>query len=203
MQVTGSGKKKKTIETPIPTPAPAITSFDADRRSIERGSSTFLRWSVAGSTAVRIEPGLGAFSAQGEKTISPGQTTRYTLVAEGPGGNVEGQVTVRVEAPQRVIVDSPPPPPPLVAAVPTIAAFEAVPSPVEQCAIAILRWTVKGASNVAIGPEIGSVDPSSGYKVVRAIQTTRYTLRAVGTGGSVSRDVTLSVAHATRASCGQ
>jgi serine/threonine protein kinase len=203
VQVTGSGKKKKTIETPIPTPAPAITSFDADRRSIERGSSTFLRWSVAGSTAVRIEPGLGAFSAQGEKTISPGQTTRYTLVAEGPGGNVEGQVTVRVEAPQRVIVDSPPPPPPLVAAVPTIAAFEAVPSPVEQCAIAILRWTVKGASNVAIGPEIGSVDPSSGYKVVRAIQTTRYTLRAVGTGGSVSRDVTLSVAHATRASCGQ
>jgi hypothetical protein len=86
---------------------------------------------------------------------------------------------------------------------PIVAAFEAVPSPVEQCAIAILRWTVKGASNAAIGPEIGSVDPSSGYKVVRAIQTTRYTLRAVGPGGSVSRDVTLSVAHATRANCGQ
>ena len=88
-------------------------------------------------------------------------------------------------------------------ALPTVVAFEAVPSPVEQCAVAILRWTVKGASSASIDPEVGNVDPSSGYKVVRPIQTTRYTLRAEGPGGSVSRDVTLSVVRATRASCGQ
>jgi hypothetical protein len=86
---------------------------------------------------------------------------------------------------------------------PTITAFEAVPSPVKQCSVAILRWTVKGASNVIIGPEVGSVDPSSGYRVVRPTRTTRYTLRADGPGGSVSQDVTLSVVHATRANCGQ
>ena len=204
VQVSASGKKKKKLDVPIATPTPSIASFEADRRTIERGTSTSLRWSVSGSTAVRIEPGLGTLPAQGEKTISPGQTTRYTLVAEGPGGNVEGQVTVRVEAPQKANVEPPPPPPPpVVAAAPTIAAFEAVPSPVEQCAVAILRWTAKGASSAAIDPEIGSVDPSSGYKVVRPIQTTRYTLRVNGPGGSVSQPVTLSVLHATRASCGQ
>lgn len=86
---------------------------------------------------------------------------------------------------------------------PMIAAFEAVPSPVEQCAVAILRWTVQGASSVSIEPGIGVVSPSSGYKVVRPIQTSRYTLKAEGPGGAVSRDVTLSVSNATRSSCGQ
>ena len=109
-----------------------------------------------------------------------------------------------LKAPPKVQDEDPPPPshaPQM--APPTVAAFEAVPSPVEQCAVAILRWTVKGASSASIDPEVGNVDPSSGYKVVRPIQTTRYTLRADGLGGSVSRDVTLSVVHATRASCGQ
>lgn len=203
VRVEPSPKKKRKVDVPIPTPTPSIATFQADRRSIERGASTSLHWSVSGSTAVRIEPGLGILPAQGDRTISPTESTQYTLIAEGTGGNVQGQVTVRVEARPKVIVEPPPPPPLPVAAVPTIAAFEAVPSPVEQCTVAILRWTVKGASNASIGPEVGNVDPSSGYKVVRPIQTTRYTLRADGPGGSVSRDVTLSVVRATRASCGQ
>jgi hypothetical protein len=86
---------------------------------------------------------------------------------------------------------------------PMIAAFEAVPTRVEQCAVAILRWTVQGASSVSIEPGIGVVNAASGYKVVRPVQTSRYTLKAEGPGGSISRDVTLAVASGTRANCSQ
>jgi hypothetical protein len=85
---------------------------------------------------------------------------------------------------------------------PTIVAFEAVPTPVEQCAVAILRWTVKGASSVSIDSGVGAVG-ATGYRALRPLQTTRYTLTANSPGGSVNRDVTLSVSHAMRSTCGQ
>lgn len=101
------------------------------------------------------------------------------------------------------LTPSPAPAPAPSITAPTISAFEAVPSPVEQCAVAILRWTVKGASGVSIVPGIGAVSATSGYRIVRPLQTMQYTLRAEGPGGSTSRDVTLAVVDAGRSSCGQ
>jgi hypothetical protein len=91
---------------------------------------------------------------------------------------------------------------PLSSPAPTIVAFEAVPTPVEQCGVAVLRWTVKGASTVSIDSGIGVVD-AVGYRALRPLQTTRYTLTASGPGGSANRDVTLSVSNVTRSTCGQ
>jgi hypothetical protein len=86
---------------------------------------------------------------------------------------------------------------------PSIASFEAVPSSVAACKIAILRWTVTGATGVAIAPGVGSVNPSSGYKVVRPLRTTQYTLEARGAGGlSASRGVTLAVSAPATSTCG-
>jgi hypothetical protein len=93
-------KKEAKPPTPVPPPTlvppPAITSFQADPGSIERGGSAFLRWTVSGSAGVRIDPGIGSLPGQGERTVSPDQTTTYKLTADGPGGTVSSQFTVRV-----------------------------------------------------------------------------------------------------------
>lgn len=84
-----------------------------------------------------------------------------------------------------------------------IAAFQAMPDSVEQCKIAILRWTVVGATSVSVEPGIGAVDPSAGYKVVRPMQTTKYTLKAVGQDGALTTGIaTLSVSSTGRSACG-
>jgi serine/threonine protein kinase len=118
--------------------------------------------------------------------------THKALVAPDADSWLNGQGNSGLPDPQRSQTPAP-----------VIAAFEAVPTPVEQCAVAILRWTVQGATSVSIEPGIGMVDAASGYKVVRPVHTSRYTLKAASPGGSVSRDVTLSVLRATRSSCGQ
>ena len=118
---TGCGKKtpvplpssstpaKPTVEPPPPpTPTSAaarINSFTAEPRSIERGQSATLRWSIANATDMSIDQGLGAVTANATRQVFPSNTTTYTLTARSAGGTDTKSVTVEVIAP-------PPPPPP-------------------------------------------------------------------------------------------
>ena len=97
-------------EAPPPPPPPAagaprIASFTAEPRSIERGQSATLRWSIASATEMTLDQGLGAVSANGNRQVFPSNTTTYTLTARSAGGTDTRSVTVEVVAP-------PPPPPP-------------------------------------------------------------------------------------------
>jgi hypothetical protein len=177
------GKVSRTVTVTVNIPSQPIIQFTGDRPQIMRGESLTLRWSVTESTNVRIDPGFDKLPPQGEMTISPTRSVEYTLTAQGPGGMSSKRFGVRVG--------------------PRIAAFEAVPNSIDPCKIAVLRWTVEGASAVTIVPGLGAVSPGSGYKVVRPAQTTRYTLRAENTDGSTTREVVISVSNASRAGCGQ
>jgi len=99
---------------PAPAPAPPaaarINSFTAEPRTIERGQSATLRWSVANATDISIDNGLGAVQANGTRQVFPSNTATYTLTARGAGGTDSRSVTVEVSAPP------PPPPPPPAAA---------------------------------------------------------------------------------------
>lgn len=91
---------------PAPTlPAARINSFTAEPRSIERGQSATLRWSVANATDISIDQGLGAVQANGNRQVFPSNTVTYTLTARGSGGSDSRSVTVEVSS-------GPPPPPP-------------------------------------------------------------------------------------------
>jgi peptidoglycan-associated lipoprotein len=90
---------------PPPPPKPSIESFVAEPRSIERGQSATLRWSVSNATDITIDQGIGAVQSSGSRQVFPSTTTTYTLVANGPGGSDTRSVTVDVTVP-------PPPPPP-------------------------------------------------------------------------------------------
>src|SRR5580698_1413569 len=89
--VTAAGcKKKAPVPAPPPPPPPAaaarINSFTAEPRSIERGQSATLRWSVANATDMSIDQGLGAIQANGNRQVFPSATTTYTLTARSAGG---------------------------------------------------------------------------------------------------------------------
>jgi peptidoglycan-associated lipoprotein len=90
---------------PPPPPAARINNFTAEPRSIQRGQTVVLTWSVANSTDVSIDNGIGAVAANGTRQVSPTSTTTYTLTARAAGGNDTRSVTVEVTEP-------PPPPPP-------------------------------------------------------------------------------------------
>lgn len=123
LSVAGCSHKKPPVSPP-PPPAPGptstepsappstslavrINSFTAEPRTIERGQSATLRWSIANATEMSLDQGLGAVQANGSRQVFPSATTTYTLTARGTGGNDTRSVTVEVSVPPT----APPPPP--------------------------------------------------------------------------------------------
>jgi peptidoglycan-associated lipoprotein len=128
VSVAGCKKKAPVAAPPPPAPAPApatttpppstgqsarINSFTAEPRSIERGQSATLRWSVANATDISIDQNLGTVPANGSRQVFPSNTATYTLTARGAGGSDTRGVTVEVSSGPA----APPPPPPASATV--------------------------------------------------------------------------------------
>jgi len=90
----------RVAEPPAAKPSPArIDSFTAEPRTIERGQSATLRWSIANATEMSLDQGLGPVQANGSRQVFPSATTSYTLTASGNGGSDTRSVTVEVTAP--------------------------------------------------------------------------------------------------------
>src|SRR5579872_6303514 len=124
MLLAAAGCKKKApappppppprTETPAPPPPvapkaqpPAIANFSAAPTNIQRGQSSTLTWSVSNATDMSIDQGVGAIPANGTRSVSPNNTTTYTLTARGPGGTTTRSATVNVSVPPPPV---PPPP---------------------------------------------------------------------------------------------
>jgi peptidoglycan-associated lipoprotein len=99
--------KKPTLPPPSTyTPPPAATkptaSLSADRTTINKGDSVKLSWTTTDAPNVSIAPEVGAVTAQGSTTVTPGDTTTYTLTASNSAGNANATVTITVSAPPPV-----------------------------------------------------------------------------------------------------
>lgn len=79
--------------------APNISTFAATPATISAGQSSTLSWSVSGATSVSIDFGIGDVSKVTSKSVSPVQTTTYTLTASSAAGSTTARVTVTVAAP--------------------------------------------------------------------------------------------------------
>ncbi len=94
----------------------------------------------------------------------------------------------------------PPPPPPPPAkivevpppAAPDITEFSAEPSSIERGQSSTLKWSVSNANEITIDNGVGTVQ-ASGNRGVYPNETTTYTLRASGPGGTLSKTATVSV----------
>ncbi|MBN1250113.1 MAG: protein kinase [Anaerolineae bacterium] len=93
------------VVTPSPD-APEITTFTVSPSTVVEGVDTTvqLTWETERADTVTIEPGLGPVGLTGTRDVPiPASDTIYTLVAQGPGGELSAQVQVVVEA-QRCFV---------------------------------------------------------------------------------------------------
>ncbi|HEY6769855.1 MAG TPA: hypothetical protein VI386_34380 [Candidatus Sulfotelmatobacter sp.] len=75
--------------------APTITSFAATPASVSAGTQSTLSWQVSGASYYVIAPAIGAVSGT-TVTITPTQTTTYTLYSTNQYGRSTATVTVTV-----------------------------------------------------------------------------------------------------------
>ena len=67
-----------------PAPATPTATLAANPNTIEQGQSTTLTWQTTNTSEVTIA-GLGTLPPSGSRSVAPGTSTSYTLVAVGPG----------------------------------------------------------------------------------------------------------------------
>jgi hypothetical protein len=168
-----------TTPPPPPPPSkPAISTFVANPTSITSGQSSTLSWSVANASSTSIDQDVGVVTGS-SKSVSPTQTTVYTLTATNPAGSVTATATVAVG-------QTPPP-----QQKPVITSFTASPSSITNGSSTQLAWVVSGASSTSIDNGIGIV--TSSPKTASPTQTTTYTITATNPAGSVSTTTTVTV----------
>jgi peptidoglycan-associated lipoprotein len=104
--VAACNKKPKAAPPTPPPPAPAAAkptvSISADRTSINKGESAKLSWTTTDANNVSITPEVGAVTPQGSTTVTPAESTTYSITASGPGGNADANVRITVNAPAPV-----------------------------------------------------------------------------------------------------
>jgi len=76
--------------------APAINSFTATPSSVGAGSSVTLSWDVSNAAYVIVSPLVGVVRGT-SVSVSPAQTTTYTLYATNQYGRTMATVTVNVQ----------------------------------------------------------------------------------------------------------
>ncbi len=82
-------------------PGPPTCRLTAEPASVEQGHALTLSWTSKDATEITLEPGLGEQLAEGSTSVSPRESTTYSLTATGPGGTTScsARVTVSVPAP--------------------------------------------------------------------------------------------------------
>ena len=172
LTATGPGGTLTSQATVTVSNRPSIT-FVASPGTIVIGSSSTLTWLVTNATSVTIDNGIGAQGPSGSTSVTPGQTTTYTLTATGPGGTSIASATVTVVDLPRIN-------------------FSVTPSVISAGGSATLSWAVTSVDFVTIDQGVGTVF-AIGTTNVSPTHTTVYTLTATNIVGTVSATVTVTV----------
>lgn len=75
---------------------PIISSFEVTPNEIDLGKTAYLHWNVSEATSVTIDNGIGAVSLSGNRTITPANTTTYTLTAKSSATTVTATASIIV-----------------------------------------------------------------------------------------------------------
>ncbi len=100
--IASSGPSTTRPSTPPDQPkAPAPTvALEVTPSSIDRGQQTTLNWSSTNAGSIVIDNGVGNVSETGSIVVSPLDSTTYTAVATGPGGQAQASARVTVVRPR-------------------------------------------------------------------------------------------------------
>jgi peptidoglycan-associated lipoprotein len=96
---TGCAKKVAKAQPPAaPPPAAPTATLAANPSVIQQGQGTTLTWQTSSANEITIA-GLGTLPASGSRSVTPGESMTYTLVAKGPGGTADASARVTVNVP--------------------------------------------------------------------------------------------------------
>jgi uncharacterized protein YndB with AHSA1/START domain len=177
----GQALVRVTPGLPLGEPA-RICAFDASARAVLPGEPVVLRWECAGSAKVHLEPGGLELDGKSEVTVTPLESTRYTITANNAAGGQSRTVEVSV-------LGHLPAASPAAATVCTFEASRTVIKPGEQVD---LRWLCQGEAKVRLEPGGLELDGQSSIAVVPD-RTTVYTLSVSNILGGSSRSVEVRV----------
>lgn len=170
------GTANADVTITVNEPPPSI-AFSTNPASIVSGAFSTLSWNTDNADTCTIDNGIGVVPNNGTISVSPTETTIYTLTATGPGGTATETVTVAVTSPAPTVI------------------FSADPAGITTGASSTLSWTTTNADTCTIDNGIGSVAVNGSVSVSSA-ETTTYTLTATGPGGTTAETVTISVTAA-------
>ena len=153
---------------------PPTVSLKADPEEIHVGEPSVLSWYSHYADSCAIEPGIGDVNAGGSLTVTPPETTTYTITATGPGGTTTANEMVTVTSPEPMV------------------SIAANPEAIHIGGSSRLSWTCTHADSCIIDHGIGSVD-LSGSIYVTPPETTTYTITATGPGGMLIDSVAVSI----------
>ena len=154
---------------------PPTVSITANPTEITGGDSTVLTWTSSYADSVSIDNGIGPVVPNGSVTVSPEETTTYTITASGANGTATDSVTVAVTQTLRV-------------------RLSAQPQTIMEGEASILSWTSILAESASLDNGIGSV-AVNGLLNVSPLQTTTYTITVQGQGSTANSSVTVTVLH--------
>jgi len=150
--------------SPRPIYQPVINSFSANASSVDVGQTVNLTWTTTNANSVTLSPGIGAVGTSGSTTVTPGNTTTYTLSAAGSSGStVTASTSINV--------------------IPRISPTLSIQQPTIQSGQSTtLSWNAPAAVQVFIAG-LGSFD-AVGTVAVTPDKTTTYNLTAVYIDGT-------------------
>ncbi len=154
-----------------------IVRFEGNPLSIAPGQSSTLSWSTNNAVSVSIS-GVGNVTPNGSTTVSPSETTTYTLTAVGTNGQA-------VSAPVTITVAT--------GAIPQVVTFVATPPTIDAGQSTKLCWQVTNATSISITPGVGTNLNTNDCATVSPSTTTTYTLTATNATGQIQANVTVTV----------
>jgi hypothetical protein len=183
----GAASKSVTVNVTQTTPAPTVT-LQAAPTTVTRGSSTTLTWSSTNSTGCVSSGAWAGNKAASGSTQSAAlqQNSTFTLQCTGAGGSGSASATVQVTDPTQT------------PAAPTLT-FNANQTSLTANSMATLTWTTQNATScTAAGSWSGSKSTAATESIgPLSAGSPEYDLTCTGTGGSVTKSVTLTVTAAS------
>ncbi len=163
-----------TVTVTVEKPSVRIVSFTASPANIQLGQASSLVWQTENADQVTIST-IGNVQPVGTSSVSPTDTTTYTLTATNKYGSVSATATVTVSKPSA----------------PRILSFTANPLEIGEGESSTLAWQVTGATEV----DISEVGPQTlqGSAPVSPRTTATYILTARNPGGEATASVTITV----------
>lgn len=157
-------------EVPI---APVTAQISASQTQTACGQSAELNWKTSDAAQTSIT-NVGDVDADGNRTVTPTQTTEYELVAKGPGGEITQTATINVDTQPTATLEL---------SQPDVRYHKIGDKVVEQTS-ATLSWSASNANAVSIQP-LGDV-AATGTQNIEAMPEQ-------ASPGPINRDVTYAL----------